>query len=137
MPGYRTIAILTLASGLASCSSYGYYKTSSGTYQATSSAMTAAPAPLADAGSTRPNHRKPRRPTADQPAESADTVMPATRVGGPTSMQEPTSLSKPALPPDHKPSPLIGTPEWQREQAQNQQRDREIDRAIRSICQGC
>lgn len=34
-------------------------------------------------------------------------------------------------------SPRIGTPEWEREQAEEKRRDDEINKMIRNICRGC
>jgi hypothetical protein len=38
----------------------------------------------------------------------------------------------------HKPTPDYGSPQWQREEAHNQARERAIDRTIKhGICRGC
>jgi hypothetical protein len=38
----------------------------------------------------------------------------------------------------HKPTPDYGSPEWERQEAQNRARERAIDRTIRrGICRGC
>jgi|SoiMethySBSTD1v2_1073268.scaffolds.fasta_scaffold02296_28 hypothetical protein len=42
-----------------------------------------------------------------------------------------------AVPPDHKRTPDQGSPEWTREQAEAAEKDRVLDRKIRSICRGC
>jgi hypothetical protein len=42
-----------------------------------------------------------------------------------------------AVPPGHKPTPQVNSPEWQKEQAEAEKRERELDRKIRSICGHC
>jgi hypothetical protein len=41
------------------------------------------------------------------------------------------------VPPDHKRTPYQNSPEWAREQAEAAEKDRVLDRKIRSICRGC
>jgi hypothetical protein len=42
-----------------------------------------------------------------------------------------------AVPPGHKPTPEVNSPEWKREHAEAEKKDRELDQEIRSICQRC
>jgi hypothetical protein len=42
-----------------------------------------------------------------------------------------------AVPEGHKPTPEVNSPEWQKEQAESEKRERELDREIRSICRRC
>jgi hypothetical protein len=41
------------------------------------------------------------------------------------------------VPADHKRTPHMNSPEWAREQAEAAEKDRTLDRKIRSICRGC
>ena len=41
------------------------------------------------------------------------------------------------VPADHKRTPYQNSPEWHREQAEAAEKDRTLDRKIRSICRGC
>jgi hypothetical protein len=42
-----------------------------------------------------------------------------------------------AVPPDHKRTPYVNSPEWRKEQAEAAEKDRQLDQKIRSICRGC
>jgi hypothetical protein len=42
-----------------------------------------------------------------------------------------------AVPADHAHTPEVNSPEWIREQAEAAEKDRKLDRRIRSICRGC
>jgi hypothetical protein len=37
----------------------------------------------------------------------------------------------------HRPTPVVGTPAWQTEQAEEQREQRRLDEALKSICRGC
>ena len=41
------------------------------------------------------------------------------------------------VPADHKRTPYQNSPEWAREQSEAAEKDRTLDRKIRSICRGC
>jgi hypothetical protein len=43
----------------------------------------------------------------------------------------------PGTPRLHPTTPEVGTPEWQREQADTSRREKEVERAVRSICARC
>lgn len=79
----------------------------------------------AEVAEERPNKRVSARPKQSPTAASAQRKIessPSGSVGAATRLGE---------------TPKIGTPEWEREQAEEKRRDEEINRMIRNICRGC
>jgi hypothetical protein len=97
---------------------------------------TTAPIPLEDAPRRRLLQRRTETRTARE--RSAGRV-PARDAAAADTVETPAARQArwKAVPPGHKPTPAVNSPEWQREQEEADRKDRALDREIRSICRRC
>src|SRR5262247_2673048 len=73
------------------------------------------------------SHRTTRSSRPQQEAVTRAPVIP----------DDPASTGSIGPPRDIKPWPKVGTPEWHQLQAEEAERERRVQEAIQSICQGC
>jgi len=85
---------------------------------------------------TRQHTRHAKRPSSaalarvDEPTDAAPSDISPRQVPG----TEPTSVPVHGT---HRPTPFIGTREWELEQAARERDERHLNAALQSICRGC
>jgi hypothetical protein len=149
---FRSAAVLAMTLALAGCGSYGANlaqvsalpegrPTSAGKEPAGEAdklqAEASAPAPKAAATPRRLAHR-----TAGSSASSGmvDSAAAARSFDATFSVVQPTAANAPRRPPAPgaaSPTPKVGSPEWTKEHAETERKERRLDQIIRSICRGC
>jgi hypothetical protein len=91
---------------------------------------------MAQAPSTYDDASKIGRRVPQAPAYERSAIAPP-RPEAVSGRTESTSSIAEANSADWKPIPRVGTPEWEQEKAEDERREKEIDRIIHNICRGC
>jgi hypothetical protein len=91
------------------------------------------------AGGYKVEAREPKKPKAERRARAQPRMPAEDHTLHTVSMESVGSQIEQwtPVPADHKRTSYQYSPEWKREQAEAAEKDRTLDRKIRSICRGC